>query len=521
MSSAFLCNPTFRNNRPNHSQIKNIMAQSTDFETLEHKLKKIHTLSSVNGLLGWDEQVNLPPQSNDQRSEQSSLIATITHNLSSEKSLGETIARIEKNSSSLDPEKQTVLKEARKNFDRATKLPAEFIERKSRLDSEAYHAWAKARENSDYSVFAPYLQKQVDISKEFAGYLEWEDSYNCLIDLHDPGMDSTTIGALFKNLQRDLAPITEQILSSPTKADTSFLKGFAINEQEAFLKEVTTALGFNYDRGRIDKSLHPFCSGNGKDIRMTTRFDEDNPLDSLFSSIHETGHGLYEQGLPLDQLHTALGQAAGMGVHESQSRLWENQVCRSQAFWKFYEPKFRERFPKQLQGINSEDLYLAINAVSRNPIRVDSDEVTYNIHIIIRFEIENALFNDSLKIDELPDYWNARYQELLGITPGNDREGVLQDIHWSGGAFGYFPSYCLGNMMAAQLWYAALDQIDGLEKQISNGEFAPLLTWLRKNIHAHGQSYPLKELCLKATGNELSPQALVRYLKERYLPLYR
>ena len=333
-------------------------------------------------------------------------------------------------------------------------------------------------------------------------------------------MDASTIGTLFSGLKGELAPIVSEILESSIKPKTDIFKGFPVDQQELFLREVTESLGFNYKRGRIDKSLHPFCSGNGADIRMTTRFDEDNPLDSLFSSIHETGHGMYEQGLPLDQLHTALGQAAGMGAHESQSRLWENQVCRSKAFWKRYEPKLRAAFPEQLANISSDDLYLAINSVSRNPIRVDSDEVTYNLHIIIRFEIEKALFDGTLAVKDLPEFWNEQYKTLLGITPKNDAEGVLQDIHWSGGAFGYFPSYCLGNMLAAQLWYAALDQIDGLEDKIADGDFLALLNWLRIKIHKQGKRYDLQELSRQATGQDLSPTALIRYLKERYLPLY-
>ena len=334
-------------------------------------------------------------------------------------------------------------------------------------------------------------------------------------------MDTQSISALFDSLKGDLVPIVQQILHSKTKPDTSIFKGFPIEAQRAFLTEVTSAIGFDYQRGRIDVSLHPFCSGNGADTRMTTRFDENNPLDSLFSSIHETGHGMYEQGLPLKRLHTALGKAAGMGVHESQSRLWENQVCRSRSFWTRFEPRFRETFETQLDSIPSDQLYLAINSVSKNPIRVDSDEVTYNLHIIIRFELERQLFAGSLSVKDLPEAWNSLYLELLDITPKNDAEGVLQDVHWSGGAFGYFPSYCLGNMLAAQLSYAANDQLSGLEENIAEGKFAPLLSWLRNNVHQHGKRYDLRELSLRATGRELSPGSLIRYLKERYLPLYQ
>jgi carboxypeptidase Taq len=253
---------------------------------------------------------------------------------------------------------------------------------------------------------------------------------------------------------------------------------------------------------------------------MTTRFDADNPLDSLFSSIHETGHGLYEQGLPRDQHHTALGQSVGMGVHESQSRLWENQVARSRGFWKFFEPKFRAVFPEQLKEISSADLYLAINAVEPTLIRVDADEVTYNLHIILRFEIEKKLFDGTLAMKDLPAAWNDASEALLGLRPKNDREGVLQDVHWSDGAFGYFPSYCIGNMMAAQLWYHALRLRPQLEDDFAGGDFSWLLNWLRQEVHGRGKRFETGPLVEKITGEPLSPRYLIRYLKDRYGPLY-
>jgi carboxypeptidase Taq len=304
------------------------------------------------------------------------------------------------------------------------------------------------------------------------------------------------------------------------KAKEEIFKGFPVEAQRAFLREVTERLGFNYRRGRIDVSLHPFCEGAGADIRMTTRFDADNPLDSLFSSIHETGHGLYEQGLPLAAQGTPLGQNAGMGVHESQSRLWENQVSRSRAFWSFFEPRFREKFPAQLAAVASDDLYLAVNEVAPTLIRVDSDEVHYNLHILLRFELERRLFAGELTVRDLPAAWNALSQELLGLTPPTDAKGVLQDVHWSGGAFGYFPSYCLGNMIAAQLWFRMRALYPDLDADFEKGDFARLLGWLRTNIHEQGRRYETLELVRRVTGEELTPKYLLRYLEERYAPLY-
>jgi len=312
----------------------------------------------------------------------------------------------------------------------------------------------------------------------------------------------------------------KQILAVAPAPDPNVFRGFPVEAQRAFLREVTGKLGFDYQRGRIDVALHPFCGGSPADTRMTTRFHEDAPLDSLFSSIHETGHGLYEQGLIQEDVGTPLGQSVGMGVHESQSRLWENQVSRSRAFWTYFEPRFRTHFPAQTARIDSETLYRAINAVEPTLIRVDADEITYNLHILLRFEIEQRLFRGELAVRDLPPTWNALSAELLGLTPPSDRLGVLQDVHWSGGSFGYFPSYCIGNMMAAQLWYAVQREIPGLETDFSLGEFSRLLGWLRERIHREGRRHDTLALVKRVTGEPLSPRHLLRYLRERYLPLY-
>ncbi len=491
----------------------------SSYRELNEKLKRQSLLGSVSGLLGWDEQVNLPPDSQDLRQDQLAALSAVIHEANTDPEIGAQLAILE--ALELSDDQTVVVREARKRYDRATKTTADWVERHSRHCSEAYHAWAAARKNSDFKTFAPYLQKHIDLAKEQAQLWGWGDRpYDLMIDLHDPGMSAAAIDELFSDLRDQLAPVAIRILASAVRPRTDIFRGFPVSQQKAFLEEVTASLGFNYRRGRIDISLHPFCAGNGADIRMTTRFDENNPLDSLFSSIHETGHGLYEQGLPLHALHNALGQASGMGVHESQSRLWENQVARSRSFWKHFEPKLRAAFSEQLAGISSEALYLAINSVSRTPIRVDADEVTYNLHIVIRFEIEKKLFSGELSVSELPEYWNAQYGELLGVAPRDDAEGALQDIHWAYGSFGYFPTYCLGNMLAAQLWYAAQADLPGIEADFERGEFARLLDWLRGTIHRHGSRYTLQELAEIATGQSLSPRSLIRYLEERYLPLY-
>ena len=495
------------------------MMQSSFDATVQH-LQRTSSLQEVQGLLGWDEQVFLPENATEARAEQMAAIADAVHGLETSPKLGKFLDELNAEFDSLDPSQRCIVIEARKQFEEARRLTPEFVARRASATSRAYHAWADAREKDDFAAFAPFLQEQIDLACEYAELVGATDAYDFCIDKHDPGMTATAIAALFEPLRDALIPLVKKIADSGKQPDVSFLKGFGVESQEGFLKEIVSKMGFDFTRGRIDKSLHPFCAGSGSDIRMTTRFFEDTPLDSLFSSIHETGHGLYEQGLPYAWRGTALGVNAGMGVHESQSRLWENQIARSRPFWEYWEPKYRTAFPEQLAGVDSEQLYRAINAVRVIPIRVDSDEVTYNLHIMLRFNLEQRLFSGDLKVANLPEAWNALAEEYLGLKIENDQEGVLQDVHWSGGAFGYFPSYTLGNMLAAQIWYTLRADIPDIDQQIAEADMSQILEWLRTNVHAHGRRYPLMDLSRRAPGNALSHMALVRYLEERYLPLY-
>lgn len=497
------------------------MSIETAYAELTAWIKRVHALGTVGELLGWDEQVNLPPGAAEQRAGQQAALAEAAHTAGSDARLGGWLAALEAGAEELTAAQRAVVKQARKDYDRATKLPGDFVREKATQGSRGYHAWAKARAADDFAGYAPVLAKNLELAKREAVYLGWGGrEYDYMIDKNDPGMTAEVIGKLFGELKRELVPLVREIAASKVKPRADLLSGASTDGQKIFLREVTERLGFDYNRGRIDVSLHPFCSGTGSDVRMTTRFKEHEPLDSLFSSIHETGHGMYEQGLPADQLGTALGIHAGMAVHESQSRLWENQVARSRGFWRHFEPRLRAVFPAQTSGVTTDELYLAINAVSPTLIRVDADEVTYNLHIILRFELEKKLFSGELAVKDLSAAWRASAQELLGLTPPNDREGVLQDVHWSDGSFGYFPSYCLGNMLAAQLWYRALALRPGLEEDFARGDFTWLLGWLRENIHAQGRRYDALELARRVTGEELSPRSLLRYLRERYGALY-
>lgn len=491
------------------------MNSNEAYADLIARLKRVHLLGSVGELLGWDEQVNLPPDSADQRAEQRAVLAEAEHAAASDPHIGELLTTLE--AGVLTEDQRAVVRQARRDFERATKLPAEFVREKAVQGSRGYHAWAEARAKNDFAGYAPVLEKNLELAKREAAYLGWtEREYDYAIDKHDPGMDAATIAGLFAELKAGLVPLVREITHATTGQPRVTLRGFPVDGQRVFLREVTERIGFDFRRGRIDVSLHPFCSGTGADVRMTTRFKEDEPLDSLFSAIHETGHGLYEQGLSRADHGTALGMHAGMGAHESQSRLWENQVGRSRGFWRFFEPRFRALFPAQTAAVNAEELYRAVNAVEPTLIRVDADEVTYNLHIILRFEIEQKLFAGRLAVRDLPGAWRTAAQELLGLTPPDDRTGVLQDVHWSDGSFGYFPSYCLGNMMAAQLWYRALALRPGLEDDFAQGDFSWLLGWLRQEVHAAGRRWEMPELVRRVTGEPLSPKWLLRYLRERY-----
>lgn len=483
------------------------------------------TLESIAQLLGWDEQVNLPPGAAEQRAAQQAALAMTIQAAGSAPRIGGLLAELEAKGAALDADGRAIVAQARRDYDRATRLPAEFVREKAVQDSRGFHAWAKARAADDFPAFAPVLATNLEFARREAAYLGRGDApYDCLLDKFDPGLTAAAVDRLFAELRRDLVPLMRAITASPraqqAREAAARLRGFPADAQRRFLREVTEQIGFDYQRGRLDVSLHPFCSGTGSDVRLTTRYKEDQPLSALFGSIHEAGHGVYEQGLPAEHLGTALGINAGMAVHESQSRLWENQVGRSRGFWRHFEPRWRELFAAQAAGLGSDDLHLAINRVAPTLIRVEADEVTYNLHIVLRFELERRLFAGDLAVRDLPAAWRSLSRDLLGLEPANDAEGVLQDIHWSGGLFGYFPSYCLGNMIAAQLWARVRTLRPGIEEDFACGDFAWLLGWLRENVHAQGRRHTALELVRRLTGEELSPRHLIAYLQERYGALY-
>lgn len=492
---------------------------------LSQRLRRIQVLGSVAGHLSWDEQVNLPAGAAAQRGEQMALVAELVHAEATSPAVRTALEAAEAALASAGgtADEARIVALARSDFYRATLLPSELVAEKARLCSEAYHAWAAARAARDFGAFAPYLEHHLLIARREAALLGYaERPYDLAIDRHDPGLTGAQVDVLFAGLRAGLVPLARRIIVRVEAARARgegprALRGFDLAAQRRVVREVTERLGFDYQRGRLDVSLHPFCEGSGDDVRLTTRFTADEPLDSLYSSIHEAGHGLYEQGLPRAYAGTALGVAAGMAVHESQSRLWENQVARSRAFWRWLEPSYRAAFPAPLDGVTADQLHAAANAVEPGGmIRVDADEVHYNLHILLRFEIEKRLFAGTLAVADLPRAWDDLSEELLGRRPAHVGEGVLQDVHWSGGAFGYFPSYTLGNMIAAQLWVAARARLPGIEDDFARGEFGRLLGWLRAEIHLHGRREDAFTLTQRVTGTALGPDALLAYLAERY-----
>ncbi len=488
------------------------------YDALVTELRRMHELESITALLGWDEEVNLPAGAGGLRAAQHAALAAAVHREGVSRFLGDMIEELHAGREQLDDDARRVVALAHKNFREATALPEELVARRARLGSESCLVWRKARENSDFALFRPYLEQQVAITREVAAHLGHETApYDWCIDRHDPGLDTASVTALFDELRAGLIPLTASIVA---KHDGARFAPTTPHDDEtaqlALCREVTARLGFDYGRGRIDKSTHPFCAGDGADCRITTRFERDNPIDALFSSIHEAGHGMYAQGLDPDHAGDALGHDAGMGVHESQSRLWENQVARSAPFWEWAAPVFRRHLPHRTEWADTAELVRRANRVRRTLIRVDADEATYNQHILLRFGLERRLLDGSLAVRDLPEAWREESRTLLGLTPAHDGEGVLQDIHWSWGEFGYFPSYTLGNMLAASLWDKFRAENKGWENDFARGEFAPLLAFLRDRIHRHGRRHDARELCRRATGSELSPKSLLAHLGERY-----
>ncbi|AWN23931.1 carboxypeptidase [Deinococcus irradiatisoli] len=496
---------------------------STAFAELKRRLNLISDLGAAQGLMSWDQETQMPPDAARVRGLQMAGLAGLSHQLFTADETRALLEAAEREDAPGEVEAD-LLRVVRRDFDKATRLPTAFVEEMSRARNEAHHAWIKARTDNDFAHFAPYLQRVLDLTRQYAelsGYAE--HPYDALLDDYEPGMKTAQVRRIFADLRERTLPLLRAIVAAGDATDYGVLsRPFPASAQRDFaLKVAGEAFGLRPAFSRLDESAHPFQTNfSADDLRITTRFDEHYFPMSLFGTWHEAGHAMYEHGVSRELERTPLSRGASLGVHESQSRMFENLLGRSRAFWQRYFEEFAQAAPDVAAGQDAENLYRAVNRVQPSLIRVEADEVTYNFHIMLRFELELALLEGTLSVEELPSAWNARMQEYLGVTPPNDAEGVLQDIHWSSGLIGYFPTYSLGNLLSVQLLEAARR-----EPQVAGGleraDYTPLREWLRQQVHQYGRRRTPDQLVQAATGAPLSADAYVKYLHEKYADIYQ
>ncbi|MSR40650.1 MAG: carboxypeptidase M32 [Phycisphaerales bacterium] len=502
-------------------------ATCTAFDELATDLRESVLLSSTEQILGWDQETMMPEGGVEYRSRQLALLARLVAERDQTNARGELIAACEEDSNVLaDPVRAGIVREARRDYTRACKVPARLVEELTKTASIAQHEWAQSRAANDFKRFQPWLEKLVSLLREKAACLGWDrahgEPWDALADLYEPGCTAKMVEGVFTPLRGRLQTFVAQLTSATRKPSNAFNEfEIPIEKQEAFCKFVAAKIGFDFSRGRLDRSTHPFCSGSHcNDIRMTTRYATHCLNDGLGSTLHESGHGIYEQGLHFSQVGLPSGQSVSLGIHESQSRMWENQVGRSKAFWMWAQGTFKSELGIEPTRFSLDALYEAANIVEPGLIRVESDEATYNLHIMVRFEIERAILRGDLEVAGIPAEWNRLYRDYLGLTVPDDRRGCMQDIHWSMGSMGYFPTYTLGNLYAAQFFEAAKYAIPDLDAQITRGEFGALKTWLNREIHQHGRQFSPTELVMRVTGKPLSAEPLMRHLEGKLRPLY-
>ena len=493
------------------------------YDELLERLKDIDLVNQIGGLLGWDQEVLMPPKAAKLRAEQLSWISRTGHEKLTDSRIGELLEILEQDDNLNEIQKGNI-RLARDSYNKATKLPTDFVAEMAMHKSKSQISWTEARAKNDFSIFRDDLAKMVEMSRQKADYLGFKEvRYDALLDLYESGLTVSKVDPLFAGLRENVAPLVKQVIENGKKPEMSWVheNNWSKEGQEKLSQSISESIGFDFKAGRRDASTHPFCGGpNPDDVRWTTRYDESDPFGSLYGSLHETGHGLYEQGRPRNLDFQPAGSANGLGVHESQSRLWENQVGRSKEFCEWALPMWKKYFPEQMKNISTDELWRSVNFVEPSLIRVEADEATYNLHIMIRYEIEKKLIAGEIEVDDLPDVWDDMYEEYLGIRAPNRTLGVLQDIHWSFGAFGYFPTYTLGNLYSAQLLTAAKKDLPDYDEDIRTGNFTPLLEWMRRNVHSRGSIITPAELVEEATGRPPSPNDFVEYLKQKVEKLY-
>lgn len=495
------------------------------FESLKAKLKTVHDINHAAAVLGWDQQTYMPPGGAAARAEQLSTLSKISHELFTADEIGELLAELAQAGFDYESDEAGLIRVAQRDYDKACKLPPQLVEEMSRTFSMGQQVWTKARAEKEFSQFQEILLKIVDLNIQAAEAYGYEESiYDALLDQYEPGMKASEVQRVFDALKAELVPLVQAIAENKDAVDDVVLQQeFDEQAQWDFGLLPLQAIGYDMARGRQDKSAHPFTTNFSiHDVRITTRVRKDRVTSALFGTLHEGGHALYEQNSDPALEGSMLAGGTSLGVHESQSRLWENVVGRSREFWQFYYPKFQEFFPDQLKSVSLDDFYRAINKSEPSLIRVEADEVTYNLHIFLRFELEQALLTKSLSVADLPDAWNSKMEAYLGLTPPDDAAGVLQDIHWSAGMMGYFPTYTLGNILSLQFYAKTLTDIPDLPQQFAHGEFGALLEWFRENIHRHGRKFTANELIRRVTGDDgIKAGPYLRYIKQKYSEIYR
>jgi carboxypeptidase Taq len=505
---------------------------SSPHAILARHLRDLATLGSVASTLGWDEQTQLPDEANALRADQSSLLAKLLHERATDPVLGEAIAKAEEDVGSqnlpADSDEATTARDARRSFDRATKLPGDLVQALARAEVEGHHAWVAARKADDFTAFAPKLREMIGLKQQEADAVGSAsgDRYDALLDDYEPGETAVNIEAVFDSLRDPLIELVAKIADSGKVAPREILqRHYPTDRQRELSMRAATACGFRFTAGRLDVAVHPFCTGLGPgDTRMTTRFVEDDLGNSFFSTLHETGHALYEQNLPKSEhFGTGCASSISLGIHESQSRLWENLVGRGRPFWQHFWPVANELFPEQLAQTSLDDFLFAVNDVRPSFIRTESDEATYNLHVLLRFELERALLSGDLSVDDLPAAWDEKMRKYLGVVPDRMSQGCLQDVHWSAGLVGYFPTYTLGNLYSAQIYEIATADLGGAtdrDAAFARGEFKPLLDWLVDKVHRHGRRFGARQLVTHITGRPPSAEPLLAHLRQKATEFY-
>lgn len=519
------------------------MAASKNYSELCAYMRELGHLKSVSSLVSWDQETYMPVKAGPARAEQYSLLAKLVHERSTSKKLGDLIGACEADKDvTSDATSAANVREMRRDYDKDTKLPGELVAELAKHGSLSQDLWKHAREKSDFKMFQPALEKMMELQRrkaECLGVPKGGELYDALLEEYEPGASAKAIEATFTPLRKELTALVAAVAAKTggkkkVKIDTSCIEAKVDPAlQHEFGLKVLEHMGFDLQAGRLDTTTHPFCSGFAPgDTRLTTRYRGEKFTDALYGTMHEGGHGLYEQGLPkLAEMKDGkvvreslygqpLAEAISLGIHESQSRMWENMVGRSKQFWKWALPVLQKKWGKKFKKYDADDLYAATNTVTPSLIRVEADEGTYNMHVMVRFELERGIFSGDMKVKDLPSLWNAKYKEYLGVDVPDDRRGCLQDVHWSFGLIGYFPTYTLGNLYAAQFWEKINTDMPDLHKQIAKGKMLDLRDWLRTNIHQHGRRYRAGELCEKVTGKPLSADALLRHLRGKAEAVY-